>query len=377
MTSDLVATGDTVRAASGRLTSDGVVADWEFAAVPDAMADLWDSVSPVAGLSTFTAALSQGRGPDPAVRLRVRAGDAYRRPRDEPPHVPGGPWASYTERESARRIHWPAREASATAGLLTASSSGLAGAGTAGNGHARTLVEVSASNESFRRKLFRMSLIAPLMLTGGVALVHGVALARDGFTVLLVGDSGAGKSTLGLAAFARGWHVVAEDLVFVSAGRNVVPLFLSGAWECRAHPADRALISRITGTELRGRDSGLPEDHRGRTCFFPVPASDEPPPVRPHPIDLLVFVDRNGNAPVAEGQRVGQVLGAGPRSTLGAVAKLLRLDFSGVVRETEETLRGLVDRLPRRLFAVSGRPADDVRAFLESLDRWADVGARS
>ncbi|WP_416979246.1 hypothetical protein [Streptomyces sp. T028] len=358
--------------------SDGVVADWEFATVPDAEADFWASVSPVEGLSTFAAALPPGRGPDPAVRLRVRAVDAYRKPLDEPPHRPGGPWASYTERGTARRIHWPAREASATAGLLLASPCGTAvgavGAGTAGNERARTLMEVSASNEPFRRKLFRMSLIAPLMLTGGAALVHGVALTRDGFTVLLVGDSGAGKSTLGLAAFAHGWRVVAEDLVFVAAGRTVVPLFLSGVWECRAHPADRALISHITGTELHGHDSGLPTDHRGRDYFFPVRPSDGPLPGEPLPIDLLVFVDRDGNAPVTEGQRVGQVLGAGPRSTLGAVAKLLRLDFSAVVRETEETLRGLVDGLPRRLFSASGRPADDVRAFLESLDRWAGTG---
>lgn len=352
--------------------SDGVTADWEFATAPGTTAHFWASLSPVVGLNTFTAALAHGRGPQPAVRLRVRAVDAYRTLQDEPPHLPGGPWASYTESGRSRQIYWPAREASATAGLLRASSCGTrVGTVTAGNRSTQTLVEVSASNEPFRRKLFRMSLIAPLMLTGGMALVHGVAVVRDGFTVLLVGDSGAGKSTLGLAAFSRGWRVVAEDLVFVSADRAVVPLFLSGAWECRTHPADRALISRLTGTEVRGHDAGMPTDHRGRDYLFPTRASDGPLPDWPLPIDLLVFIDRDGKTPVTEGQRVGQVLGAGPRSTLGAVAKLLRLDFSAVVQETEETLHALVYGLPRRHFAVSGRPADDVRTFLESLDRWA------
>ncbi|WP_159041816.1 hypothetical protein [Streptomyces aureus] len=370
-------------AAAGRLVSERVVADWEFAVPPGAVGSFWDAVDPVEGLDVFTEALARGAGPLPgpgAVRLRVRAVDAYRPPPGEPPPAPGGPWAAYSESGHVRRIHWPAREASGTAGLLTASpdpAHGADGAPRADDtplpgGAPGALVEVSASHEAFRRKLTRMALIAPLMLSGGMALIHGVAVTRDdGFTVLLAGASGSGKSTLGLAAFAHGWRVVAEDLVFVTGDRAVVPLFLSGAWECRAHPDDRALIERVTGTPVEGHASELPADHRGREYLFPVRPGAGPAPARPLPVDLVVFVDRGGDAPVSSGGRAGQVLGAGPRSTLGAVAKLLRLDFAPVVRETEETLRGVVDELPSRRFAATGRITDDVPAFLAALDRWA------
>ncbi|MFE4306949.1 hypothetical protein ACFRR6_12995 [Streptomyces sp. NPDC056891] len=377
-------------AVSGRLVSERVVADWEFAVPPGAGGSFWDGVDPVEGLDVFAGALARGAGPLPgpgAVRLRVRAVDAYRPPSGEPPPAPGGPWAAYSESGHVRRIHWPAREASGTAGLLTASpdpSHAHAHAHGAADGTPRAdgaplpggapgaLVEVSASHEAFRRKLTRMALIAPLMLSGGMALIHGVAVTRgDGFTVLLAGASGSGKSTLGLAAFAHGWRVVAEDLVFVTGDRAVVPLFLSGAWECRAHPDDRALIERVTGTPVEGHASELPADHRGREYLFPVRPEAGPVPARPLPVDLVVFVDRGGDAPVSSGGRAGQVLGAGPRSTLGAVAKLLRLDFAPVVRETEETLRRVVEELPSRRFAATGRIADDVPAFLAALDRWA------
>ncbi|MFD3991549.1 hypothetical protein [Streptomyces sp. NPDC058583] len=381
-------------AVSGRLVSERVMADWEFAVPPGAGGSFWDGVDPVEGLDVFTGALARGAGPLPrpgAVRLRVRAVDVYRPPCGEPPPAPGGPWAAYSESGPVRRIHWPAREASGTAGLLTASPDPAHAHGRGhGHGHGAAdgapraddaprpggvpgaLVEVSASHEAFRRKLTRMALIAPLMLSGGMALIHGVAVTRDdGFTVLLAGASGSGKSTLGLAAFAHGWRVVAEDLVFVTADRAVVPLFLSGAWECRAHPDDRALIERVTGTPVEGHASELPADHRGREYLFPVRPGAGPAPARPLPVDLVVFVDRGGDAPVSSGGRAGQVLGAGPRSTLGAVAKLLRLDFAPVVRETEETLRRVVEELPSRRFAATGRIADDVPAFLAALDRWA------
>ncbi|MFF8510054.1 hypothetical protein ACF064_18405 [Streptomyces sp. NPDC015492] len=376
---DGAASGRRRPAVSGRLASERVVADWDFAVPPGTPGSFWDTVDPVEGLDVFAGALARGAGPVPgpgAVRLRVRAVDAYRPPPGEPPPARGGPWAAYGEDGDERWIHWPARESSGTAGLLSASPDPArgtaAGAPPVAGRAPGTLVEVSASHEAFRRKLARTALIAPLMLSGGMALIHGVAVTRDdGFTVLLAGASGSGKSTLGLAAFAHGWRVVAEDLVFVTADRAVVPLFLSGAWECRAHPDDRALIERVTGTPVGGHASELPADHRGREYLFPVRLGAGPLPPRPLPVDLVVFVDRDGEAPASAGGRAGQVLGAGPRSTLGAVAKLLRLDFSPVVRETEETLRRVVEGLPSRRFAATGRIADDVPAFLASLDRWA------
>ncbi|MEU8891464.1 hypothetical protein [Streptomyces sp. NPDC048442] len=359
-------------AASGTLPCARGPVAWRFAPLPGAAPSFWDAVPPAAGLETYAKALSPRGARAPADRLDVRAVDGYRAPEGEPPPAPGGPWASYTETGTARWIHWPARGPSGTAGLVRARTGEAAdGTGTGPDGGSPTVVEVSASNEAFRRKLFRMSLIAPLMLGGGVGLVHGVAITRDKVTVLLAGNSGSGKSTLGLAAFADGWQVVAEDLVFVTSDLSVVPLFLGGAWENRVQPDDRALISRITGTELHGNASDLPPDHRGREYFFPVRARGGALPDRVLPIDLVVYVDRSQGASVTGDGRAGQVLGAGPGSTLGAVAKLLRLDFAPVVREADRISRALVGELPSRRFMASGRPEEDVPAFLSSVDRWA------
>ncbi|MEW1583181.1 hypothetical protein AB0407_34615 [Streptomyces microflavus] len=359
---------------SGELASARGLVDWTFLSPPGAAPSFWDALSPVAGLETYTKTLSPGSVPDPAGWLSVRAVDAYRVSTDEPPTAPGGSWASYTETGTARRVHWPARELSGTAGMVQVSAGNPADDARPGlERGARTVVEVSASNESFRRKLFRMSLIAPLMLNGGVSLVHGVAITRGGVTVLLAGGSGSGKSTLGLAAFAHGWRVVAEDLVFVTSDLSVVPMFLSGAWESRVRPGDREVISRITGTELRGHNSSMPTDHRGRDYFFPVRSKDGTLPDRPLPIALVAYVDRAESTQLTSGGRAGQVLGAGPGSTLGAMAKLLRLDFTPVVRATGEVSSGLVTRLPSQRFVASGRPEEDVQAFLSSLDRWAEA----
>ncbi|MET9541779.1 hypothetical protein ABZY16_30480, partial [Streptomyces sp. NPDC006553] len=52
-------------AVSGRLVSERVVSDWEFAVPPGAAGSFWDGVDPVEGLDVFTGALARGAGPLP------------------------------------------------------------------------------------------------------------------------------------------------------------------------------------------------------------------------------------------------------------------------------------------------------------------------
>ncbi len=315
---------------------------------PDPSEPFWADVSPVQGIESLSAALSTSGTPS---EFTVLAERPYADPAGEPAPEPEGPWARYSENGSTRRIWWPARVSAGSAGLLETADE-------------RTIL-VSANNEPFRRKLFRLSLLSPLLLAGGVALVHGVAIARDGVTALLVGESGTGKSTLGLAATAAGWRVLAEDTVFVSAADlAVVPLFVSGAWECRVLAQDRTVIAEVTGNRPAAYDTALPRDHRGRDYLFTHPGPDLD---RPVPIDHVVFVSRDDGTPDTHARRFGHVLAAGPGSTLGATARLLRLDFADIVAESEKTTEAIVGDLPSRVFHTSGDLAADVRAFLALL----------
>ena len=315
---------------------------------PDPREPFWADVSPVQGVGALLAALSTSGRPG---AVAVRAERSYADPAGEPAPDPDGPWARLREDGPTRRIWWPARVEGGSAGLLETAD--------------EHTILVSANNEPFRRKLFRLSLLSPLLLAGGVALVHAVAINRDGVTVLLVGASGAGKSTLGLAANAAGWQVLAEDTVFVStADLAVVPLFVSGAWECRVLDQDRAVIAEVTGSRPAAYDTALPRDHRGRDYLFTHPG---PELDRPVAIDTVVFVTRDDGTPDTRARRFGHVLADGPGSTLGAAARLLRLDFADVVAETEKTTEAIVGDLPSRVFRTSGDLAVDVRAFLALL----------
>ncbi|HEU5471255.1 MAG TPA: hypothetical protein VFV67_11425 [Actinophytocola sp.] len=330
---------------AGAISTGRRTVHWTY--LPCPTEPFWSDVSPTQGVGPLTAALSIADIPG---TVTVHAVEPYADPPGEPAPAPDRPWACYSEAGSTRRIWWPARVASGTAGLLEVAGD--------------RVVRASANNEPFRRKLFRTALLSPLLLAGGVALVHAMAVTRDRTTVLLVGESGSGKSTLGLAAVAAGWRVLAEDTVFVAtAGIAVVPLFLSGAWESRVLPHDRAIIAEITGSRLEAHDPGLPHDHRGRDYRYTNPGPD---PDRPVPVDLVVFVSADGTAGTHP-KRFGEALRSGPDSTLGAMARLLHLDFAPVMAETATAVTALGD-LPSRIFRASGDLAADVRDFLRLLD---------
>ena len=63
--------------------------------------------------------------------------------------------------------------------------------------------------------------------------LHATCVARAGHGVLLVGPSGAGKSDLALRLLDRGFDLVADDRVEITAGVASPPAALAGLLEVR------------------------------------------------------------------------------------------------------------------------------------------------
>ena len=98
------------------------------------------------------------------------------------------------------------------------------------------------------------------------ATIHATAVAHDGHAVLLLGASGAGKSDLALRLLDRGWQLVADDRVVVTARAGVVwasaPPPLAGLLEVRgigivAEPTQPAPVA--LAIDLAGHPERLPE----------------------------------------------------------------------------------------------------------------------
>ncbi|MEV4873786.1 hypothetical protein [Streptomyces syringium] len=53
------------------------------------------------------------------------------------------------------------------------------------------------------------------LLADGWSILHASAVVRDGQTVLALGDKGAGKTTTALLLARAGWHLLANDRVFI------------------------------------------------------------------------------------------------------------------------------------------------------------------
>ncbi|MBF6052095.1 hypothetical protein AF335_01295 [Streptomyces eurocidicus] len=53
------------------------------------------------------------------------------------------------------------------------------------------------------------------LLADGWSILHASAVVRDGQTVLTLGDKGAGKTTTALLLARAGWHLLANDRVFI------------------------------------------------------------------------------------------------------------------------------------------------------------------
>ena len=63
--------------------------------------------------------------------------------------------------------------------------------------------------------------------------MHGSCVSRNGAAVLAVGPPGCGKSDLVLRLLARGFELVADDLVDIAGGIACCPAELAGLLEVR------------------------------------------------------------------------------------------------------------------------------------------------
>ncbi|MBC7520184.1 MAG: RNase adapter RapZ [Sandarakinorhabdus sp.] len=109
--------------------------------------------------------------------------------------------------------------------------------------------------------------------------IHASAVAHGGRAVLLIGPSGAGKSDLALRLIDRGWRLVADDRVVVTAAGGVAfaraPVVLDGLIEVRevgivplAADSDVPLALAI---DLAGQPERLPEIGVFQAGTVPLP----------------------------------------------------------------------------------------------------------
>jgi hypothetical protein len=70
--------------------------------------------------------------------------------------------------------------------------------------------------DSLLRYVEWLAVAQPLARSTSYMVIHGAALARDGATILLVGESGAGKTTVTVGLLQRGWLPLGDDLALIS-----------------------------------------------------------------------------------------------------------------------------------------------------------------
>ena len=78
------------------------------------------------------------------------------------------------------------------------------------------------SNQDLRTFLLG-SAVGAVLIERGMLVLHGNALERDGKAIVCLGHSGAGKSTLAYALMHQGWRLLADDLVAITPGGEVLP----------------------------------------------------------------------------------------------------------------------------------------------------------
>jgi hypothetical protein len=70
--------------------------------------------------------------------------------------------------------------------------------------------------DALLRYLEWLAVAQPLARSTSHLVIHGAALARDGATVLVVGESGAGKTTVTMGLLQRGWLPLGDDMALVA-----------------------------------------------------------------------------------------------------------------------------------------------------------------
>lgn len=94
------------------------------------------------------------------------------------------------------------------------------------------LLEVLSATPGTQRAVVRLVtfFLSAQLHSGGVPVLHGSAVARDGKGVVILGPSSSGKSTLSfLASTLAGWDFVSDDTLLVWRDRPGGPMSMSGA----------------------------------------------------------------------------------------------------------------------------------------------------
>ncbi|MFC0843930.1 hypothetical protein ACFH04_09415 [Streptomyces noboritoensis] len=133
-------------------------------------------------------------------------------------------------------------------------------------GHDEGPVALAAAR--FARELLRSRLLAD-----GWTILHASAVVRDGLTALALGGKGAGKTTSALLLARSGWHLLANDRVFVrpSAERGVDVL----PW-----PAAAAVVASVSWTRSACTTASANAPYGASTCTPPRPRPSPMPSPR-------------------------------------------------------------------------------------------------
>ncbi|WP_159031263.1 hypothetical protein [Streptomyces acidiscabies] len=130
-------------------------------------------------------------------------------------------------------------------------------------------LDIAEDTPRARRGVVRLVafLLSAQLHSGGVPVLHGSAVARDGRAVAVFGDGGSGKSTLAfLASTLAGWDFVSDDTLLAWDAGPGGPLAVSGA------PRRLGIgVGALTGHPARGRFETHPLRRYGDAPVGPLP----------------------------------------------------------------------------------------------------------
>ncbi|MFJ9623208.1 hypothetical protein [Streptomyces sp. NPDC101181] len=143
------------------------------------------------------------------------------------------------------------------------------------NRPAKTIrLDIRADTPRSRRGVVRLVafLLSAQLHSGGVPVLHGSAVARDGRAVAILGPSSSGKSSLAfLASTLAGWDFVSDDTLLAWGEEEDGPLSMSGA------PRRLGIgIGNLAGHPARSRFETYPLRRYGDKPLgtLPMPAPD-------------------------------------------------------------------------------------------------------
>lgn len=127
-------------------------------------------------------------------------------------------------------------------------------------GETLTLALADDAEPEFLSAVVTGELFSVILRQRGHLVLHGSVVQRDGDAVGFVGSSTWGKSTLAAAMVARGWRLVADDVLVIAglgAGGEAPPTVLPVAPAMRLAAASAAMIGVKTGAPAHSQTSKL------------------------------------------------------------------------------------------------------------------------